>query len=110
MIEAIMSELSMSFLRLSALYSELSSRMLKVVVNDRNKFKTIFDESKLTEPKELQDDIEKIASNYENGRSFVRPSGTEDCLRIYAEANTQEEADELGNKVLKVIEEKYSQL
>ena len=29
----------------------------------------------------------------------MRPSGTEDVVRVYAEAGTQEEADELAQKV-----------
>lgn len=35
-------------------------------------------------------------ANYPNGRSFVRPSGTEDIVRVYAEASTQEGADKLA--------------
>lgn len=33
------------------------------------------------------------------GRAFVRPSGTEDVVRVYAEADTQEAADELAARV-----------
>ena len=32
----------------------------------------------------------------ESGRCFVRPSGTEDVVRVYAEASTQAKADELA--------------
>jgi phosphoacetylglucosamine mutase len=32
-------------------------------------------------------------------RSFVRPSGTEDVVRVYAEAATQDEADALAKQV-----------
>ena len=38
-------------------------------------------------------------AKYELGRAFVRPSGTEDAVRIYAEAKTQEAADELAVEV-----------
>ena len=31
-----------------------------------------------------------------SGRCFVRPSGTEDVVRVYAEAASQEAADELA--------------
>jgi phosphoacetylglucosamine mutase len=31
-----------------------------------------------------------------NGRCFVRPSGTEDVVRIYAEANTQVYQESVG--------------
>lgn len=40
-----------------------------------------------------------IAEKYEGGRSFVRPSGTEDVVRVYAEASTQKSADALAREV-----------
>lgn len=46
-------------------------------------------ERKTTSPDGLQDAIDKLVANYKNGRSFVRPSGTEDVVRVYAEADTQ---------------------
>lgn len=33
------------------------------------------------------------------GRAFVRPSGTEDIVRVYAEAATQDDADILAYAV-----------
>ncbi len=36
---------------------------------------------------------------------FLRPSGTEDIVRIYAEAATQVEADKLADEIRKVVEE-----
>ena len=44
------------------------------------------------------------------GKAFVRPSGTEDILRIYAEASTPEKVEQLGNAILKEIEDKYKDL
>jgi phosphoacetylglucosamine mutase len=37
------------------------------------------------------------------GRCFVRPSGTEDVVRIYAEAETQELADLLANAAVAAV-------
>jgi len=39
------------------------------------------------------------AEKYDGGRSFVRPSGTEDVVRVYAEAGTQTSADALAREV-----------
>ena len=39
------------------------------------------------------------------GRSFVRPSGTEDVVRVYAEAETKEEADKLAQAVADIVQE-----
>lgn len=56
-------------------------------------------------PKGLQDEINSLVSKYSKGRAFVRPSGTEDIVRVYAEAATRKETDKLAAEVaLKVFE------
>ena len=42
-------------------------------------------------------------SQIPQGRCFVRPSGTEDCVRVYAEATTQIAADQLAEKAIEII-------
>ena len=37
----------------------------------------------------------------------MRPSGTEDILRLYAEAKTIEEMESLGKEILLAIETKF---
>ena len=74
-------------------YQDLPNRIAKVIVQDRNIFKTTDAERKLTEPKGLQAKVDAAVAKYQQGRSFVRPSGTEDCVRVYAEAATRAEAD-----------------
>lgn len=44
-------------------------------------------------------------AKYSKARSFVRPSGTEDIVRVYAEAATREEADKLAVEVGKKVYE-----
>jgi len=40
----------------------------------------------------------------ENGRRcFIRPSGTEDIVRIYAEANTRQDAEELAILAAQIV-------
>ena len=39
-------------------------------------------------------------------RAFARPSGTEDAVRVYAEAGTQEAADELARRVGQLVYDK----
>ena len=45
------------------------------------------------------------AAKYPHGRCFIRPSGTEDVIRVYAEAATQEEANSLANAVAKIADQ-----
>jgi len=53
LIEAILFDLDMNIQQLSELYEENPSKLWKAQVADRTKFKTIADESRLTEPEEL---------------------------------------------------------
>ena len=39
------------------------------------------------------------------GRSFVRPSGTEDVVRVYSEAATREDADALAEDVVQIVKD-----
>jgi len=81
--------------------------MFKVKVHDRSMFKTIKDESRLTEPLSLQRFIDKTVSECSYGRAFVRPSGTEDVLRLYVEAATFHDVDAIANNILMEIDSKY---
>nr|UEK51569.1 NST-like protein [Parasacculina yatsui] len=85
-------------------YSDLPCRQLKIVVPDRNMFTTTDAERKCVTPAGLQQDIDALVDGYTCGRSFVRPSGTENVVRVYAEADTQENADRLAAEVAKAVE------
>ncbi|CAO3653187.1 unnamed protein product [Cunninghamella echinulata] len=84
-------------------YTDLPNRLVKVVVADRTIFKTTNAERQLVEPAGLQAEIDAHVAKYSNGRSFVRASGTEDAVRVYAEAATRAETDELANKVAQAV-------
>jgi len=80
-------------------YVDLPNRLVRVEVKNRNLFKTTDAERKLVEPQGLQDQIDALVSKVREGRSFARASGTEDAVRVYAEAATRGEADDLASKV-----------
>jgi phosphoacetylglucosamine mutase len=84
-------------------YTDLPNRLVRVVVSDRGKFKTTDQERKLVEPKGLQERIDNLMNKYKDGRAFVRASGTEEAVRVYAEAQTRSEADELAFKVADLL-------
>lgn len=54
----------------------------------------------------LQDAIDAAAAKYPQGRAFARPSGTEDAVRVYAEAETQAAADSLAREVAHLVYDK----
>jgi len=84
-------------------YTDLPSRQLKVVVKDRTAIVTTDAERTCVSPPGLQDQINILVQNFPNGRSFVRPSGTEDVVRVHAEADTQCHADELAEQVASAV-------
>ncbi|XP_021922862.1 phosphoacetylglucosamine mutase isoform X2 [Zootermopsis nevadensis] len=86
-----------------ATYTDLPNRQLKVVVKDRRVIETTDAERVCVTPAGLQDQINMLVKNFPNGRSFVRPSGTEDIVRVYAEADTQASADRLALQVASVV-------
>ena len=80
----------------TAMYEDLPSRQCKLPVRDRTVITCNAAETAVLEPPELQERIDASVRNVERGRAFVRPSGTEDVVRVYAEAKTQELADALA--------------
>ncbi|WRT69455.1 uncharacterized protein IL334_006441 [Kwoniella shivajii] len=84
-------------------YEDLPNRLVKVEVPDRSIFVATDAERKLTNPPGLQEKIEEVMRKYEMGRSFVRPSGTEDCVRVYAEAKTNSEAENLALAITDLV-------
>ena len=82
--------------------------MSKIKVNDRFKFKVIDDESRLINPEELQKEIDQAISEVHDGKAFVRPSGTEDVLRLYTEAADMNQVKQLQAKITSIIDTKYS--
>ena len=84
--------------------------MYKIKVADRTKFTITEDESRLTFPLELQDEIDQAIERVEDGKAFVRPSGTEDILRLYCEAKDQEQMQKLSGELLETIENDYKNI
>ncbi|KAH6663795.1 hypothetical protein B0J14DRAFT_570091 [Halenospora varia] len=86
-------------------YTDLPNRLVRVEVADRNIFKTTDAERKLVEPQGAQGQIDALVKKFKEGRSFARASGTEDAVRVYAEAATRSEADDLASKVAAVVKQ-----
>lgn len=71
-------------------YVDLANCLRKVRVADRNVVKTANAERECITPVGLQTAIDRAVLKYSRGRSFVRASGTEDVVRVYAEAFDKE--------------------
>ncbi|XP_075639906.1 phosphoacetylglucosamine mutase [Castanea sativa] len=105
LVEAILRHMGWSIHRWTELYQDLPSRQLKVKVVDRTAVVTANAETVAVRPPGIQEAINAETAKYPQGRSFIRPSGTEDVIRVYAEASTQEAADSLANSVAKLVDQ-----
>ena len=82
-------------------YTDLPNKLVKCIVPDRSIFQTTDQERKLLNPVGLQDKIDLVVAKYPMGRSFVRASGTEDAVRVYAECK---DSSKLGQFCDEVVE------
>ncbi|XP_068275289.1 phosphoacetylglucosamine mutase isoform X4 [Nyctibius grandis] len=98
-IEAILALKGLTVQQWDAIYTDLPNRLLKVQVADRRVIDTTDAERRAVAPLGLQEKIDALVKKYRLSRAFVRPSGTEDVVRIYTEADTQENADALAHEV-----------
>ncbi|KAI0335194.1 phosphoacetylglucosamine mutase [Cubamyces sp. BRFM 1775] len=103
LVEVVLTHKSYSGLEWDSLYVDLPNRLVKVVVPNRSIFKTEDAERRLVSPPGLQAKIDDLVRRYEGGRAFVRPSGTEDVVRVYAEATVRSQADELAFRVAGLV-------
>ncbi|KAM6467090.1 phosphoacetylglucosamine mutase isoform 1-T1 [Liasis olivaceus] len=98
-IEAILALKNYTIAQWDALYMDLPNRQLKVKVTDRRVITTTDAERRAITPPGLQEKIDQLTQKFKLARAFVRPSGTEDVVRVYAEADSQEDADKLAHEV-----------
>ena len=106
LVESILRNMGWSVKDWNDLYQDLPSRQIKVKVVDRNLVTTCNAERTCVTPTGLQDAIDAhVRKAGEMSRCFIRPSGTEDIVRVYAESSTQEKADQLANAVADAVRE-----
>ncbi|KAH7133679.1 hypothetical protein EDB81DRAFT_695304 [Dactylonectria macrodidyma] len=103
MVEVILAHKGWTLKDWASTYNDLPNRLVRVEVGDKDLFQTTDAERRLSHPHGAQDEIDQCVKKYTNARSFARASGTENACRVYAEAATRSEADELANKVSQIV-------
>jgi phosphoacetylglucosamine mutase len=86
----------------NSLYVDLPSRMTKLKVKDRSVVKTNENDTICLAPQGVQDELNSAMAEY-SGRCFVRPSGTEDVVRVYAEAPSSDACYALSLKAEQIV-------
>lgn len=105
LVEAVLANKSWTCEEWYKTYDDLPNRLAKVEVPDRNAFKTVEGtaERQLESPAGAQAEIDALVLKYTDGRAFVRASGTEDAVRVYAEAHHESEAEDLCRGVQQIV-------
>jgi phosphoacetylglucosamine mutase len=103
MVEVVLAHKGWSLKDWSMTYTDLPNRLIRVEVGNKDLFRTTDAERRLSHPSECQDGIDREVKKYTTARSFARASGTENACRVYAEAATRSEADELAQKVASLV-------
>ena len=103
LVEVALFTLGWSLAQWTAIYTDLPSSMLKVRVKDRSVITTSNAERTCVTPEGLQAEVDRLVGSGEGRRAFVRASGTEDIVRVYAEAPTREEVDVLAKQVCDAV-------
>ncbi|EGT50938.1 hypothetical protein CAEBREN_15256 [Caenorhabditis brenneri] len=85
------------------MYKDVPNVQIKVPVADRSIFETTNAEQTLVKPDGIQKMIDQDVAKFKNSRAFIRPSGTENIVRVYAEADTVENTQALGKSLEQVI-------
>ena len=85
-------------------YTDLPNRLVRVEVGNKDLFRTTDAERRLLSPAGCQDEIDEVVRKYKDARAFARASGTENACRVYAEAATRSEANELAERVARIVE------
>ncbi|KAI9172136.1 Phosphoacetylglucosamine mutase [Paramyrothecium foliicola] len=105
MVEVILAHKGWTLKDWALTYTDLPNRLVRVEVGNKDLFQTTDAERRLSHPPGAQDEIDQCVKKYTNARSFARASGTENACRVYAEAATRHEADELANKVAQIVKQ-----
>jgi phosphoacetylglucosamine mutase len=87
-------------------YVEYPYSLFKMEVANKDEFLTTKNELRLTAPEKLQNYIDAICE--EGTRAFVRPSGTENYLRVYVESGSEEMVEKVKEYLVMFIKNKYT--
>lgn len=99
-VETILRKFNWHIRRWFELYRDRPSSLIKIHVKDRSKIETANAARTCIQPEGLQSFIDSTVTDFgEGARCFVRASGTEDIVRVYAEARDSLSAAKLAETV-----------
>ncbi|KOS20442.1 Phosphoacetylglucosamine mutase [Escovopsis weberi] len=105
MVEVILAHKAWTLKDWATTYTDLPNRLVRVEVGNKDLFQATDAERRLSHPPGAQDEIDQCVKKYTTARAFARASGTENACRVYSEAATRSEADDLANRVAQIVKQ-----
>lgn len=88
---------------LANLYPTQPGVTTKVEVQRKDLLKVTYDETEILEPIALREEVATVLAQYTCSRALIRASGTEPVIRVFAEADTLDNAARLGEVLCEVV-------
>jgi phosphoacetylglucosamine mutase len=88
---------------LAGLYRTQPGVTTKIEVPRKELLRVSYDETQIEEPSSLREEVVTVLASYQSSRALIRASGTEPCIRVFAEADTQTNAEALGEELKLVV-------
>jgi phosphoacetylglucosamine mutase len=84
------------------IYTDKPCKQLKLYI-DKSGFEMSHFGTRCIKPVGLQDNLDTMVMKYSGSRAFLRPSGTEDIVRLYAECDNENELDGFVNDIITLV-------
>lgn len=84
------------------MYTDKPCKQLKLYI-DKYDFQTSHFGTRCISPDGLQADLDEVIKTYCASRAFLRPSGTEDVVRLYAECSNEGDLEEFVDDIVTLV-------
>jgi len=92
---------NLSYVEWFSLFEKNKFQLFKITVKDKTKYKTDRSETRLLSPTEIQNSLDNLMKK-NDCFIFIRPSGTEDVIRVYIEFFKEENSKEMIEKIKEI--------
>ncbi|CAK90292.1 unnamed protein product (macronuclear) [Paramecium tetraurelia] len=104
MTEFLLNKLEMNIQDWLLIYLDYPALSTKLYVKNKQIIKTNYEETSLIEPIDLKQKVDEIMSKYDNSyRTCIRPSGTENVVRVHSEGPQLEIIREIDSRINELL-------
>ncbi len=81
----------------------MKSKTSKIAVKSKENVRTTNIEDQVISPMGLQQQIDEVVRKHDGKKAFLRPSGTENVLRLHVEAKTEQQVEEITKEINVIV-------